>query len=188
MQFQFNDHSKLGGSHAAFSPSQPHWLRYDDEKVVNSYNNKRAAEMGTILHAWAQQTIDLGIKQPRSNKTLYAYVNDVIGYRMSTEVVLYYSPRIYGTADAISFKNNILRISDLKTGTTPAKMDQLYIYAALFCLEYRIDPKNIKIELRLYQNDKVKEEFPTADEIIPIMEHIAHVDKIAEEIDAGGIV
>ena len=78
--------------------------------------NKKAAEMGSILHAWAKQTIDLGIKQPRSKKTIYSYVNDAIGYKMSTEVVLYYSDRFFGTADAISFRNGVLRIHDLKTG------------------------------------------------------------------------
>ena len=33
--------------------------------------------------------------------------------------------------------NKILRIHDYKSGITPAKMDQLMIYAALFCLEYK---------------------------------------------------
>lgn len=49
--------------------------------------------MGTRFHQWAKDTIDLGIKQPRSKKTIYAYVNDAIGFKMSTEVVLYYSDR-----------------------------------------------------------------------------------------------
>ena len=102
--------------------------------------------MGTRLHAWAKETIDLGIKQPRSKKTIYAYVNDAIGFRMSTEVVLYYSDRFFGTADAISFRNGFLRIHDLKTGKTAVHMEQLEIYAALFCLEYRVKPGDIEIE------------------------------------------
>ena len=89
---QFNNHYKLAGLHAPFSPSQSSWLRYDDSKALEVYANKKASEMGTRLHQWAKDTIDLGIKQPRSKKTLYAYVNDAIGFKMSTEVVLFYSP------------------------------------------------------------------------------------------------
>ena len=91
----FVKHLELEGLHAPFSASSSAWLRYDDEKAIQVYNNKKATEMGTRLHAWAKETIDLGIKQPRSNKTLCAYVNDAIGYRMSTEVVLYYSNRFF---------------------------------------------------------------------------------------------
>ena len=78
----FVKHSNLEGLHAPFSASQNSWLRYDDEKALTVYKNKKAAEMGTKLHAWAKETIDLGIKQPKSKKTLYAYVNDAIGFKM----------------------------------------------------------------------------------------------------------
>jgi hypothetical protein len=137
--------------------------------------------MGTLLHEWAKTTIDLGIKQPRSNKTLYAYVNDAIGFKMSTEVVLYYSDNFFGTADAISFRDNILRIHDLKTGVTPVHMEQLCVYAALFCLEYRIKPCDIAIELRIYQNDDVIIAKPTAEDIVPIMDKIVHSNKLLEK-------
>ena len=151
----FMRHLNLEGLHAPFSPSQPSWIRYDDDKAIEVYMNRKASEMGTRLHAWAKDTIDLGLKQPRTKKTLYAYVNDAIGYRMETEVVLFYSERFFGTADAISFRNNLLRIHDLKTGKHPANMEQLEIYAALFCLEYKVKPSDIKMELRIYQNDEV---------------------------------
>ena len=84
----FNQHYKQRGLHAVFSPSQCSWLRYDDEKALSVYVNKQASERGSRLHAWAKETIDLGIKQPKSKKTLYMYVNDAIGYKMDTEVVL----------------------------------------------------------------------------------------------------
>src|SRR5574344_267538 len=116
----FNKHENLEGLHAPFGASKSSWLRYTDEKALEVYKNLRAAEKGTLLHAWAKSTIDLGIKQPRSKKTIYAYVNDAIGFRMDTEVVLYYSDRFFGTADAISFRKNFLRIHDLKTGENPA--------------------------------------------------------------------
>ena len=67
---RFNKHTNLEGLHAPFSASQSSWLRYDDDKAAEIYLNKQAAKMGTLLHAWAKQTIDLGIKQARSNKTL----------------------------------------------------------------------------------------------------------------------
>lgn len=180
---KFNQHTNLEGLHAPFSASKSSWLRYDDEKIIDSFSKLKAKEIGTRLHAWAKETIDLGIKQPRSNKTLSSYVNDAIGYKMSTEVVLFYSPYFFGTADSISFRNNKLRIHDLKTGTTPAKMEQLLIYAALFCLEYKIKPGEIDIELRIYQNDEILYDNPTAEDILPIMDRIVHLNKLLEKID-----
>lgn len=179
----FNRHYNLAGKHAAFSPSQPSWLRYDEEKARTVFMNKKAAEVGSQLHAWAKQTIDLGIKQPRSQKTLYAYVNDAIGFKMDTEVVLYYSDYFFGTADAICFRNNFLRIHDLKTGEKPASMEQLIIYAALFCLEYRHRPTDIKIELRIYQNDEVVYHIPTPEEIQTAMDHVIRLNAAIEKLD-----
>ena len=180
---QFNNHRNLEGLHAPFSPSQSSWLRYDDDKATEVYLNRKAAEMGTRLHQWAKETIDLGIKQPRSKKTIYAYVNDAIGFKMETEVVLFYSERFFGTADAISFRNGILRIHDLKTGKTPVHMEQLEIYAALFCLEYNVKPEEIEMELRIYQSDEVIVHTPTAEDIRPVMDKIIHLDKLLIGID-----
>ena len=180
---QFFKHHDLRGLHAPFSASQSHWLRYDEQKMIEVFSNRKAAEQGSRLHEWAKQTIDLRIKQPRSKKTLYAYVNDAIGFQMDTEVVLYYSPRFFGTADAICFRDNTLRIHDLKTGKTPVHMEQLMVYAALFCLEYKIKPGEINIELRIYQNDEVLYHKPTAEDIAPIMDKIIHFDKILERIE-----
>lgn len=179
----FNRHPNLEGLHAPFSASKSHWLRYSEDKAIETYRNLKATTRGTLLHEWAKNTIDLGIKQPRSNKTLYAYVNDAIGFKMQTEVVLYYSDRFFGTADAISFRNGVLRIHDLKTGTTPVHMEQLMVYAALFCLEYKAKPGEIEIELRIYQNDEIQEYHPTADEILPIMDKIIQLNKLLEKID-----
>lgn len=179
----FTKHSNLEGHHAPFGASQSAWLRYDDEKILATYNNMKAKEMGTRLHAWAKETIDLGIKQPRSKKTIYAYVNDAIGYKMDTEVVLFYSPRFFGTADSICFRNGTLRIHDLKTGVTKVHMEQLMIYAALFCLEYKIKPSDIEIELRIYQSDEVLYHNPTAESISSIMDRIVYLDKMLERLD-----
>ena len=179
----FSNHKNLEGLHAPFSASQSAWLRYDDEKAITVYRNKKAAEIGTRLHEWAKQTIDLGIKQPRSNKTLYAYVNDAIGFKMSTEVVLYYSDFFFGTADAICFRKNMLRIHDLKTGKIGKiedHIEQLEVYAALFCLEYKVKPGDISMELRVYKNDEVFVHRPTAEDILPIMDKIIHLNKILE--------
>ena len=180
----FKKHFNLEGLHAPFSPSQSAWLRYSDDKAVDVYLNRKASEMGTKLHAWAKQTIDLGIKQPRSQKTLYSYVNDAIGFKMSTEVVLYYSDIFFGTADAISYRKGFLRIHDLKTGKGPVKMEQLLIYAALFCLEYNVKPGELTgCELRIYQNDNVEVFEPTAEDILPVMDKIKQLDKLLRKID-----
>lgn len=188
----FNQHYHLEGLHAPFSASQSAWLRYDDDKVKETYRRKKSAEFGTRLHAWAKETIDLGIKQPRSKKTLYEYVNDAIGFKMSTEVVLFYSDHFFGTADAISFRKNpktgrqILRIHDLKTGVVgkaDAHIEQLQVYAALFCLEYKWKPDEIDMELRVYKKDEVVYCEPDPKDIIDIMNKIIHLDKLLLKID-----
>ncbi len=182
----FNKHKILEGLHAPFSPSQSSWLRYTDEKAIEVYSNRKAAEMGSRLHQWAKDTIDLKIKQPKSKRTLYAYVNDAIGYKLDTEVVLFYSERFFGTADAIGFRDGVLRIHDLKTGKTAVHMEQLEIYAALFCLEYKVKPSDIDIELRIYQNDTIIVHNPTAEDIVRVMDKIIHLDKLLEKMEKEG--
>lgn len=187
---KFNDHSRLAGSHAFLSASQYHWINYTDEKLIERYNTYEAAERGTRLHAFAAEAINL--KQPlKGNRTTLAlYVNDAIGYHMDTEIVLYYSENCYGTADSICFRNDFLRIHDLKTGVIEAHMEQLEIYAALFCLEYNKDPNSIGIELRIYQSDEVKILNADEDEnmrtnILYIMDKIKRSDSILKEIQEG---
>lgn len=180
----FNRHTNLEGYHAPFSASSPSWLNYSENKLIDTYVALQAKERGTKLHEWAKQTIDLGIKQPKSQSTLYQYINDAIGFNMSTEVVLFYSERFFGTADAISFRNKELRIHDLKTGETPAKMQQLMIYTALFCLEYDVNPNTIFIELRIYQSNEVIVHNPQADEIEYIIEKIVKFNKALDKFDS----
>lgn len=178
----FNNHSMLEGKHAFLGASKYHWINYDDNKVADSYSKFLAVQKGTELHDFAAQCIKLGQKLPRSKKTLNMYVNDAIGFKMTPEQVLYYSENCFGTADSISFRNGLLRIHDLKTGAIPAHMEQLMIYAALFCLEYKVKPSEIDMELRLYQSDNVFYHNPTAEDIVPIIDKIISFDKIIENI------
>lgn len=179
---QWYDHSKLKGTHAFLSASQWHWLNYDDKKLVDRWRSAQAVEMGTRLHAYAEETIRLGIKQRNIKRTLNMYINDAIGFDLEPEVVLYYSDLCYGTADAIGFKNNLLRIHDLKTGVIKAHFEQLRIYAAIFCLEYGIKPGDINFELRIYQNNEIRIENPDATIILPVMDKIQRADKILHSI------
>lgn len=178
----FNDHDNLKGLHAFLGASKYHWINYDNQKLIDTYANWRAAERGTELHDFAAQAIRLGIKLQKSNRTLNAYVNDAIGFKMTPEQPLFYSENCFGTADAISFKNNFLRIHDLKTGVTPASMSQLFIYTALFCLEYKYKPNDIQAELRIYQNDEIVICEPTVEDIVPIMDKIITFDKLIQEM------
>lgn len=180
----FNKHYNLRGAHSFLSPSSYHWLNYTDDKMITVYQNMKAQERGTRLHAFAEECINLGQKLPRSNKTLNLYVNDAISYHMTPEQVLYYSDNCFGTADSICFRNKFLRVHDLKTGTTPAHMEQLLIYEALFCLEYHYKPGDISSELRIYQNDEVLCYIPEADEIAPIMDKIITFDKLIARMKA----
>lgn len=198
---KFNEHYRLKDKHSFLSASKFHWINYDDEKLVQSWNTFEAAQLGTRIHALAAELIELGIRLPKQKKTLNLYVNDGIGYKMQTEQVLYFSDNAFGTADTISFRKeaktgrNTLRIHDLKTGTIPAHMEQLMIYAAYFCLEYGYKPRDIDIELRIYQNDEVlvhnasdefKEETTGYDMIELIIKKIIAYDKIIDELKMEG--
>ena len=158
---QWNDHSRIEGRHATFSASKYNWLNYTDDKLITVYDNMRAKERGTVLHAFAATCIRLGQKLPRSHKTLNQYVNDAIG-----------------TADTIAFRDNLLRIHDYKSGEIEAHMEQLLIYDALFCLEYAVSPYEIDHELRIYQNDDVNVYNPAGQEIMDICDRIIRFNKL----------
>lgn len=178
----FNNHSSLEGQHAFLGASKYHWINYDETKVADAYSNFLATQRGTVMHDFACQCIRLGQKLPKSQKTLNMYVNDAIGYRMNPEQILFYSENCFGTADAIMFRNNTLRIHDLKTGAVPVHMEQLEIYAALFCLEYKVKPYELNMELRIYQNNEILYHTPTAEDIVPIMDKIITFDKVIRKI------
>lgn len=178
----FNKHSNYEGKHAFLGASKYHWINYDEDKVAETYSRFLATQRGTVLHDFAEQCIRLGQKLPKSHKTLNMYVNDAIGFKMIPEQMLYYSENCFGTADAILFRNNVLRIHDYKSGVTPANMSQLMIYTALFCLEYKYKPSEIDVELRIYQSNEIVVHKPSVDEILPIVDKIITFDKIISKI------
>ena len=179
----FNKHSKLAGKHAFLSASKYQWLRYDEEKVQQLYSNFLATSRGTELHDFAAKCINLKQQLPDIPRTLNMYVNDCIANGMTPEVTLYYSDNCFGTADAIVFDGFHLTIHDLKTGKHEACMDQLYIYAALFCLEYDVKPVDIDITCRIYQSDDVRTAKPTVSDIVPIIDKIISFDQLIQRIN-----
>jgi len=208
---EWHDHSKLKGTHALLSASQHAWLRYTEEQLYDRYVSSYAQALGTSLHELACDLITEKIKLSKNDKhlvlhhlakshiprnafdmdyiypNLVAYVNDAIGYRMDAEQILYYSENAYGTADAICFRNNLLRVHDFKSGKGPVKMEQLFIYVALFCLEYKIKPGEIQIETCLYHGNGIITENPTAEDILPIMDAIVVNDKFLSKLRAEGM-
>lgn len=178
----FNQHSGLVGKHAFLSASNYHWLNYDHQKLEARYHAARAARRGTDLHDLAHEAIRLGIKLAKSNQAMSTYVNDAITYDMVCEQLLYFSDNCFGTADTISFRRNKLRIHDLKTGISPTSEKQLEVYAAIFCLEYGIDPFTIDIELRIYQRDEIRIFEPPPEVISRIMDKIIDFDEYLESI------
>lgn len=176
----FKKNSRIIGQHALLSPSSYHWLDYDEDKLRRWFFQKQQAIRGDKLHAYAQQAIELGQKQPDNGTTVAMYINDAIGFRMTPEVPLYYSDDCFGTSDACGFREerwqntfiNTLRVSDLKTGLSPAEMKQLKIYASIFCFEYSLNPIEIRIILRIYQNDAIEELIADPAEILTVMERI----------------
>lgn len=182
----FNNHSDLVDKHAFLSASSYHWLNYDVAKLTTVYNNHKAKEEGTILHAFAEIAIRKRLKQANQKKALNMFINDSIGHKMTPEQVLYYSLNSFGTADAISFKDGLLRIFDLKTGFSKASFKQLHIYSALFCLEYGVDPLKIEIELRIYQGNGFEIDVPEPFYIQEIMNRIIEFDTVLEDIKKLG--
>lgn len=173
----FNQHLDLIGQHAFLGASKHYWTNYDEEKLAVSYAKSLAIERGIKLHEFARSCINLKIKLPKSRLALNMYVNDGIGFRMRTEQPVFYSENAFGTVDTISFRDNFLRIHDLKTGVTPVSMRQLEVYCSFFCLEYKIDPKLIDIELRIYQGTDIVSYAPDVSDILEIMEKTRLFDK-----------
>lgn len=209
----FDKHLELEGKHAFLSPSNNAWTNYDEEKLIQRYLNQQAVERGTKLHQFAHDAIVLNRMMPRNKDTLNMYVNDAIMLKMTPEQPLIFSWNCFGTADAISYKRNVLRIHDLKTGEIEAGMKQLYIYAALFCLNYQnrvrelrkngmrdidiaekldVRPDELHFEpekladivLRIYQFNEIREEHPEPADIRELMNIIVGHDQVINQVKA----
>lgn len=178
----WNEHKELRGRHALLSPSSYHWINYSNEKLTKFYQNKKKVEEGTELHELASLLIKKKKKVAKYKQAWNLFVNDCISLNMESERVLYYSDFCFGTADAISFNGRKLRIYDLKTGDTKASFTQLIVYAALFCLEYNIDPLSIEIELRIYQYNTYEELDDSNEEIKDVMSIIIEHTKTLESL------
>lgn len=174
---RFNKHLHLSGEHAFLSPSNYHWINYTPDRLAERWTTARAAAFGVAQHEYAKQEIEAGRLSTHMG-TLGLYINDCIAFKMVCEQVLYYSENCFGTADAIAFRYKILRIGDLKSGVTKASIHQLEVYAALFCLEYKQDPFDIKTELRIYQFDEVRVFDADPEDILFIMHKIKTSDEI----------
>lgn len=184
----WKQYSHLENTHAFLSPSKHYWLNYSPEKLISSYHNHKKISLGTQYHKLAAQLITFAVRLPNTSATFNSFVNDAIGFKMKAEVVLFHSYNCYGTADAISFSNGVLRVHDLKTGRTPGSINQLLIYAGLFILNYAVDFREIKeIHLRIYQDEEVLEFSPLPSEIADVVSRIEEADKIIESINADEV-
>ena len=179
----FNEHYNLEGKHAFLGASRNSWLNYTNDKLEKVYFSNLKKQEGTELHAFASSAINHRIKLAKLKKALNLFVNDAIGFGMESEQVLYYSDNCFGTADAILFKDGLLRIHDLKTGDIPViHFTQLDIYAALFCLEYDVDPMKITYVERLYQGSQYTESEPDPELIMDISQKIVEFDKMLSQL------
>jgi len=202
----WNQHRNLEGSHAFLSASKYSWLSKTNEEIVQSYTNSFSQAIGTLSHAFAADYIRFREKLRKGDSrtlkmdlmrkgipeyaidirafypTVMQYVNDSIDFMMDPEVLLYYSDLCFGTADSIQVSNGLLRIHDLKTGSTVAKIDQLKIYAALFYLEYGQKPERLRTELRIYQSDDIIVHEPEVDEIREVMDAIVEKDRVLQKL------
>ena len=213
----FRRHSELEGKHAILSASSWRWVNDDIESLTKRICSQYLADIGTILHDVARKYIKHRIKLNKYDKksvmlelvehgipamvidtinfdSMYEnfmlYVNDAVAFKMTPEVVLRYTNNFFGTADAIRYDedSHFLRIHDYKSGTTPAHMEQLMIYVALFCLEYGIKPSSIQCELRIYQLSEPVVYEPTAEEISHIIGQIITFDNFMTNNMGGGVM
>lgn len=194
----FRSHPRLEGTHAFLSPSSPSWLRYTPEKLIERIRTAQAAALGTELHETASRNIKRGIKLLECPECpiIVNYVNDAIDLGMTPEQMLFYTINCYGTADTVSYEEYVdheqydgfLRAHDLKTGTSKVSMDQLYVYAAVFCLEYGIKPFRLAGELRIYQGDTVLVEAIQRDYLSQVYSTIRHFDEILYDHRMGGSI
>lgn len=173
---RWNRHSRLEGEHAFLSPSNYHWINYSLDRLTERWFTAQAAYQGQLQHEYAKREIEEG-RLSEHRGTLGMFINDAIRFRMVPEQVLYYSENCFGTTDAICFRYRKLRIHDLKTGAIKGSVHQLEVYAALFCLEYDVDPYEIAIVLRIYQDNSVEEWEADPDDIRGIMDTIQIFDK-----------
>jgi hypothetical protein len=170
--------SKEETKHALLSPSRMHWVNYDDERFNIFLENHQRAVLGSRLHAFADEAIKLKRRMPNTNDALNQHVNDAIGYRMDSEVLVYVSENAFGTIDALFCDGKTLRIHDLKTGLHPGNMLQLKIYAAFYCIEQNLDPEDLEIILQIYQGEGVEVNEPSASEIRIIMDRTLYFDSL----------
>lgn len=213
----FNDHHEYEGKHAFMGASQNSWLGYNDATLIMRWMSQYTQLIGTTIHELVKFCITHRIKLNKSDKHLIdvklqeafipkkaydsenyidlvaAYVNDAIGFRMTPEVVLFYSKNCFGTTDTINYdeKTHVLRIHDLKTGLKPASFDQLIIYAALFYLEYKMKPSENQTILRIYQHryddegnildDLYVEAIAKPEDIEIVMDRIVTGDKVIQD-------
>ena len=185
---KWNNHYNLTGKHAILSPSGYSWLNYDPDKMRSVFLNKLKVEQGTYLHDLASRLINNRFKLLDLPQAFNMFVNDAIAARMDSEVLLYYSDNCFGTADAIKFDedNNALYIYDLKTGDSKPSFKQLYIYCALFCLEYGYTTKRainrMHFVCRLYQGDGYEEEIVEPAVVFGCIQQIINMDKVISDL------
>jgi hypothetical protein len=195
------------GQHAILAPSRKllHRNKMTNEDLDTIIRSNYAAQIGTEIHNVAARLIEekqsitkAGVKamifdqlyQKRIPRkliepelyldTVVPYIKDAIGFGLDPEVpIVYKYPIAYGTADAIRYNpyNSTLRIHDLKTGKTPASLDQLVEYAAYFFLEYHIKPADTQVIIAIYQNGEVITGYPQASDIVPIMDNAVALTK-----------
>lgn len=146
---------------------------YDEKYGLSSFGE-------TLLH-------NLKCIQPGTYSTVKSYVNDSISYLMVPEERLEYSINFFGTCDAIAIDpKKVLHIFDLKTGVRPAKIEQLYAYAALYCLSNHTNPRDISMDLRIYQNCEVLMDQPDPSDIQQVMDTIVRFDSLMTKYNKGG--
>jgi hypothetical protein len=163
------------------SPSNYHWINYTPDRLSDRWTTAQAAAWGTYQHEYAMKEIREG-RLSEHEGVLGMYINDCINERMETEQVLFYSENCFGTADAISFRYKKLKIKDYKSGVIKASVHQLEVYAAIFCLEYKVNPFDIDIELSIYQGDEVSVFDADPEDIKLIMDKIVDFDRQIEQL------
>lgn len=153
--------------------------------IHDKYIREQISEKSRLYGATLIKHMDYLPKE--TYPTVKMFVNDSISYGMESESKVEYSECFWGTADAIKYDqgSKLLQVFDLKTGSRPGKISQLYTYAALYCLQHDLKPDSISFETRIYQSGDILTDNPPSELIYDLMKTIVHGDSIITKFKGG---
>ncbi len=152
---RFVNHRDLEGKHAFLGASKSTWLRYDDDKVIKTYRNARQ-----LLLVLSSMRLLLGIFVwgflSGDHRLLSGCSSMMRSVWRAPEQVLYFSPTLSGTADAISFDLTLNCCVSTISRPDTARPSRAARDLSRFAVLPGYNVALIGMHLRIYQNSEVR--------------------------------